>query len=167
MPAPRPCDVIDRVDDSNVVIGVVPRAEALTSGVGFRTAHVLVRNHGGDLLLQQIGDDGTRHPGRWGASAAGYLHAGEAPDEGAARRLGEEIGLWTQLDFAGCVHMRDEDSSKFVYVYVTVADEAEIREPGHVAQLRFWGLDRIHDQLAEDADVFTETFPRVLETIEH
>lgn len=164
MPSPTLQDPIDRVDDNDHVVGTVARADALTSGAGFRVVHVLALNAAGDILLQQVGSVGTRSPGRWGSSVAGYLHAGETPLDGARRRMREEIGITTPLTFAGRTKMDDEGSSKFIYVYTTTAERAAIVDGRHIQDLRFWTSEAIRSALEESSDVFTKTFPLVLQT---
>lgn len=161
MPSPQQDDLIDRVDDADRVIGTVTRAEALATGAGFRTVHVLAIDPSGSILLQRIGSVDTRHPDRWGSSVAGYLHAGESPLAGARRRMAEEIGLTGPLEDLGVVHMRDESSSKFVHAYATVAAGAHLTERGHIAELRLWRVDEITLELKRDPDAFTPTFAKV------
>jgi isopentenyldiphosphate isomerase len=66
---------VDVVDERNEPIGVIPRAEVFSAGVNFRTVHVLVFDHEGELLLQRLSPERERHPGLWGSSVAGYLRA--------------------------------------------------------------------------------------------
>lgn len=164
MPSPTSNDSIDRVDANDHVVGTVPRGDALTAGAGFRVVHVLVLNHAGDVLLQQVGSVGTRSPGRWGSSVAGYLHAGETPLDGARRRMREEIGLTSALTFVGRSKMDDENSTKFIYVYTTTAEQAHIVDERHIQDLRFWPLAAIRSTIEENRDVFTKTLPFVLHT---
>lgn len=163
MSAPGKHDLIDRVDEHNKVVGTVPRGLAITENIGFRVAHVLVVDEAGEVLLQQIGSEGTRSPGRWGSSVAGYLYAGEDPLKGAQRRMREEIGLETELEPCGRTKMSDEGSTKFIYVYLSRADSARVVDPGHVAALCYWPMAEVDRALKEEPDVFTQTFPHVLE----
>jgi isopentenyl-diphosphate Delta-isomerase len=164
MPAPSQNDLIDRVDEHDNVVGKVRRGDALRGHTGFRVVHVLVVGLDHRVLLQQVGQDGTRSPGKWGASIAGYLHAGETPLDGAARRLREELSVTANLDFCGRTRMRDAGSTKFIYVYVArTAAVPKIVDPGHVAALRYWNADDLDRAVQEEPDAFTPTFPLVLD----
>lgn len=163
MPAPSKSDPIDWVDGRDRVVGTIPRGEALNQRAGFRVVHVLVLNTQGELLLQRIADNRTRSPGRWGSSVAGYLHAGEEPLQAARRRLREEIGLQTPLRACGRTKMLDDGSDKFIHVFLTHAETAQIMDPLHIQELQFWARAQIEDCLRKDPDVFSPTFPFVLQ----
>ena len=137
MPRPGPASLIDRVDDLNHPIGTIPRATAFDEHANFRTVHVLVFDRRGSLLLQQLSASQERNPLQWGSSVAGYLHAGEACDEAARRRLAEELGLQAPLSRVGVTMMRDDGVKKFVGVYTTNSDSPRIAEPEHIEELRF------------------------------
>ena len=164
MPAPTPNDLIDRVDDQDNVVGTVRRGDALTQGVGFRVVHGLVQDDRGRLLVQQVGRAGTRSPGRWGSSVAGYLHAGESPSAGAARRLREELDIDAPVRFCGRTQMRDVESRKFIYVYLARTDRPpHIVDPGHVSAVRYATVQDLSRELEETPDAFTPTFRVVFE----
>jgi 8-oxo-dGTP pyrophosphatase MutT (NUDIX family) len=59
---------------------------------------------------------------------AAYLYAGETYGDAAQRRLYEELGLELPLAYATKIGMHDEDSLKFVELYLAQSDAAEIRE---------------------------------------
>lgn len=162
MPAPEQNDLIDRVNDEDEVIGTVTRGAVFAEHAGFRVAHVLVLNHQGQVLLQRTAPTRLRSPDRWGSSVAAYLHAGESPLDGARRRLQEELGLATPVQFCGRPLMHDETASKFIYVYITHAETASIQDPTHIQELKFWDPGLLDLLMKEDRDAFTETLPYVL-----
>jgi isopentenyldiphosphate isomerase len=166
MPAPGPSSLVDVVDERDEPIAVVPRSEVFTRRANFRTVHVLAFNHRGELLLQQLSGHRERHPGLWGSSVAGYVHAGETYEEAARRRLLEELGLRTDLQPVGVMAMADDGVTKFVGVFVTVADDPRNALPDHIAALEFRSLDDVRDQMAERPSDFTDTFREVLAFVE-
>lgn len=162
MPATQPTSLIDVVDASGRPVGVAPRAEALRSGLGVRTIHVLVFDCAGSLLMQQLGRQRDRHPLLWGSSVAGFPQPGEPALVAAQRRLHEEVALDTAVESVGTTVMQDGASRKFVTVFQTVADrQPEIAEPAHIERIEFWTIDQIRQQLVEDRKRFTETFRHV------
>lgn len=166
MPAPTRKDLIDRVDDHDVIVGTVPRGKALERHAGFRVVHVIALDSADRILLQRVGSVGTRSPGRWGSSVAGYLHAGEDPLSGATRRAREEIGLSTPISFCGRTRMNDEGSSKFIYVYLaSVVALPRIKATGHISSLEFRDWSVVERQLQMDPHAFTETFPYVFDVV--
>lgn len=145
MPAPGKLDPIDAVDDANDPVGVVPRGQALEQGANFRTVHILLFAPDGRLLLQRLAAERQRHPGLWGSSVAGYLHAGESYEDAARRRTREELGADPALTDLGIVRMRDRHSTKFVRVFRAPYEGASIGLPDHIATLALFAPDEIDD----------------------
>jgi isopentenyldiphosphate isomerase len=157
MPAPAKTSLIDWVDEEDRPVGRLPRGEVLRLGANFRTVHVFVF-HNDELLLQQLAPTRERHPERWGSSVAAYLHAGEDYEHAAHRRLAEELGLEGSLTRVGKTRMEDERSLKFVELYTLVDGPAEILEPDHIADLRYWDRDALERAIIESPECFTPTF---------
>lgn len=160
MSAPTKTAPIDCVDDHDHPVGTIPRGEVLRVGANFRTVHVFVF-HDGLLLLQQLSPKRERHPERWGSSVAAYLHAGESYEQAAERRLDEELGIHGDLHRVGKTRMHDERSLKFVELYTLANGPAEIREPGHIEELRYWAQDELEAAINESPNSFTPTFLHV------
>jgi isopentenyl-diphosphate delta-isomerase len=154
--------LIDRVDEANHPVGLVPRADVFRVGANFRTVHVLVFNDSGDLLLQRLAATRERHPCKWGSSVAGYLHAGETYRQAAERRLAEELGLGTPLREVGVTPMSDDRVTKFVGVFTTIADHPRIAEPEHIDTIAFRPLGEVERDISQRPDEYTETLRHVL-----
>jgi isopentenyl-diphosphate Delta-isomerase len=163
MPAPTLETLIDCVDDEDRPVGLVTRGEVLRLGAGFRTVHVFVLDSDGRLLVQRLAATRERHAGRFGSSVAAYLYAGEDYQTAAERRLGEELGLRTPLRARGKLRMLDEGSMKFVALYTARSDEAQIREPDHIAELVWRSLPDLDRDVREDPAAFTPTFLELYE----
>lgn len=163
MAAPGSASPIDVVDEHNNVYRTIERGNALRSGANFRTVHVLVFNPSGELLAQRLADTRERHPGLWGSSVAGFLHAGEDYDHAAQRRLSEELGITAPVRYLGVVRMSDEQSIKFVGVYATVADDYTNGLPAHIADLEWRNVNELREDLMRNPDRYTETFRLVFD----
>lgn len=157
MPAPSPGSLIDQVDRDDRPVGVVPRGEALTVGANFRTVHVFVV-HDDQLLLQKLAPTRERHPDHWGSSVAAYLFAGETYEAAARRRMAEELGLVGDLVRIGKTYMEDERSLKFIELYAFEDGPATIRDPGHIAELRYWNEEALDLAIDDSSAIFTPTF---------
>jgi isopentenyl-diphosphate Delta-isomerase len=161
MPAPSPTSLIDRVDDTDEPIGVVPRRDVFREHAGFRVAHVFVFSQAGDLLIQRVSHERERSPLLLGSSVAAYLFAGESYAEAARRRLREELGLTTPLQKLGSTTMDDGGARKFIDLFRTTSDEASIADEHHIESLLYLSVPEIQEMLRSEPEQFTETFPHV------
>jgi isopentenyl-diphosphate delta-isomerase len=162
MPAPSLASLIDVVDEQNQPIGVVRRRDVFRLRANFRTVHVLVVNSHDELLLQRLTWTRDGEPGRWGTSAAGYLHAGEAYLAAARRRVTEELGLSAPLAEVGVTCLHDEGAAQFLGVYSGVAPHPCRPAPSRLVEVAFLSLDAVEHDLAAHPDDYTETFRHVL-----
>jgi isopentenyldiphosphate isomerase len=155
--------IIDRVDRDDEPIGTIQRDEVFVKQAGFRVAHDLVFNSGGELLVQQLARTRTRHPGYWGSSVAAYLFAGESYQAAAERRLAQELGVrGVPLRYIGKTSMVDEGSEKFIGVFAATYDGPFHFDKNHIEKIEFLSLGVIHELHASAARIFTPTFLTVL-----
>jgi isopentenyldiphosphate isomerase len=155
--------VIDSVDRDDEPIGLIRRNEVFSKRVNFRVAHDLIFNSCGELLVQQLANTRTRHPGYWGSSVAAYLFAGESYEAAAERRLAEELGVYgVPLRYIGKTSMVDEGSEKFIGVFVATSDGPFHFDRSHIEKIEFLPTGVIHELQASGARRFTPTFLNVL-----
>jgi isopentenyl-diphosphate delta-isomerase len=160
MPAPSSSSLVDVVDAADRPVSRLERRLVLEQGAKFRVIHIFIFNSQGELLLQQLGRNRDRNPLKWGSSVAGYLHSGEAYADAAVRRQHEELGLSAPLTKHGSISMPDQESTKFITLYVAKVSGSlpRIEEPGHIEALRFWSIQTLEAALTREPESFTETF---------
>lgn len=156
-----PSMLIDRVDDSDRVIGSIQRSDVFEQRANFRVVHVIVRNLAGDILLQKIGP-GLRHAGEWGSSVAGYLKSGESYRQAAVRKLSEELGVHAMnVTSHGRTRMHDSGCEKFIGVYsLQHAGAFTLRSPPS-SDIEFLPEADLRDALRSRQRSFTATFVHV------
>jgi isopentenyl-diphosphate Delta-isomerase len=81
------------VDSHDVPQGVAPKAEVHRRGLKHRAISVLVRNHGGDMLLHRRNAEKYHSGGLWTNACCSHPRPGEAAEDAARRRLAEEMGI--------------------------------------------------------------------------
>jgi isopentenyldiphosphate isomerase len=160
--------LIDRVDQTDTVIGRIERGRVFDLKANFRVVHVFVLDRQGRLLLQRIPPGGKRHPGHWGSSVASYVFAGEGYEEAARRRLGQELGVTdAELQFFGKVPMDDAGCTKFIALFTARHDGPFRPDPGHIAALEFVPLLDIPGMHRRGERRFTPTFLLLLNFFTH
>jgi 8-oxo-dGTP pyrophosphatase MutT (NUDIX family) len=91
---PDPGDeLVEVVDESNVVLEVVPRRIMRERRLLHRCTYVFVLNERGELYVHRRTDTKDVYPGYLDVCAGGVNAAGESYDECAARELEEELGV--------------------------------------------------------------------------
>jgi 8-oxo-dGTP pyrophosphatase MutT (NUDIX family) len=160
--APSLTSLIDVVDEQNQPIGVVRRKDVFRLRANFRTVHVLIFNGRGEVLLRRLTWTRDREPGRWGSSAAGYLHAGENYPEAARRRAAEELSLSAPLAEVGVTCLHDEGAAQFLGVFTATADCPSSAAPERLAEATFRPLALVEQDMAAHPDDYTETLRHVL-----
>ena len=122
-----------------------------------RTAHVLVFNARGALLLQKRSEDKDIQPGKWDTSVGGHLSVGETYEEAARREMAEELGIRdAPLTYLYDYTMRNEIESEHVRTYRCTYDGPITPDPKEISEARFWTLREIERGLGSGR--FTPNF---------
>ncbi|WP_329374982.1 NUDIX hydrolase [Streptomyces sp. NBC_01483] len=86
-------ELVERVDEQDVVLAVVERADAMRHGWLHRVATIVCRDTAGQILVHRRPDDVSRFPGQFNWLLGGAAEVGESYEEAAARELSEELGV--------------------------------------------------------------------------
>jgi len=125
------------VDTHDSPVGQMEKMEAHLKGELHRALSILVFNTTGEILLQQRAFSKYHTPGLWSNTACSHPRPGEVSVEAATRRLGEEMGLTTEL------------KESFAFIYKAHFDNGLIEhEFDHVFFGKFDGVPVINPQEA-------------------
>lgn len=105
-----------------------------------RTAHVVVFDRRGLLLLQKRALGKDIQPGKWDTAVGGHLHPGEDWETAARRELAEELGLAgpQHLTFLFHGRIRNAVESEDVAVFALRHDGPFHPPPAEIDEVRFW-----------------------------
>ena len=131
-------ETFDVVDRSDTVIGQASREEVHRDGLLHRSAHLLVFDGCGRVLLQKRSRGKDRFPGRWDSSVSGHVDSGEGYDQCIVREAMEEIGIRLEAtpERLFKIDACEETDQEFTWVYRTYSggpftpDEEEVSEIG-------------------------------------
>jgi len=117
-------ETFDVVDRSDTVIGQASREEVHRDGLLHRSAHLLVFDGSGRVLLQKRSMAKDRFPGRWDSSVSGHVDSGEGYDQCIVREAMEEIGIRLKAtpERLFKIDACDETDQEFTWVYRTVSE---------------------------------------------
>jgi isopentenyl-diphosphate delta-isomerase type 1 len=88
-----PDEIFDIVDESDKVIGAMPRSEIHRRQLKHRAIHIFWLRADGKLALQRRSYAKDNSPGLLSSSCAGHVDSGETYLGAAVRELKEELGL--------------------------------------------------------------------------
>ena len=86
-------EMVDVVDDDDVVVRTVTRAEMRRDRLQHRAVAVAVFASDGRLLVHRRSDAKDVWPGQWDIAAGGVVSTGEDYLDAARRELAEELGI--------------------------------------------------------------------------
>lgn len=120
-----------------------------------RTAHVVLFNMKGQLLLQKRTMSKDVQPGKWDTAVGGHVDPGETYEDAARREMSEELGIPSDLpiNFLFKSKIRNEVESENVGVYTIVYDGPFQPDPGEIDEIRFWDKTQLLSSLG--SGVFT------------
>lgn len=153
--------LIDVVDNENIPFGSIRRRQVLPQKQNFRTVHVFLFLND-KLLLQRLSPEHPRSPSKIGSSVAGYLFAGESYKEAASRRTYEELKIKPKLTFSHKLEMNDENSKKFIEVFVGKVDFIPEPQVADVSEIIAIELPKVFNQVDTNPNMFTKTFLKVI-----
>jgi isopentenyldiphosphate isomerase len=115
-------ELLDRLDESGKVIGVVSRAVVRQLSLPHRCAYVLVFNSRGELFIHQRAATKDVFPSHWDVCVGGLPAAGEPFRDAARREAREEIGVELELEELFPVFHRVGDFAVHGMVFRAVHD---------------------------------------------
>lgn len=144
------------VDAQDRIIGTLNKGDAHDGdGVLHRAFSIFLFDGQGRLLIQQRVADKRLWPLYWANSCCSHPRAGEEPEEAAQRRLEDELGMRTPLEylykFQYQARFEDKGSeNELCRVFIGRVDEADLKpNPLEIAALRFVSPEEL-DALMED-----------------
>ncbi len=149
----------DIVQPDGQVIGKAPRSLVHGNPQYLHpVVHLHIFNRKGELLLQKRSPQKDLYGGYWDTAVGGHVHSGESIEAALAREAEEELGI-TVLNRARpifrSVH-QNKYESELVYGFILQDDGPFYPDAQEVAQIRFWRLEEIENQLGKG--VFTPNF---------
>jgi len=133
-------EVFPVVDESDVAVGTERRKVVHERGLRHRSAHVLVFNTAGELLVQLRAASKDTYPLHWDVSVGGHVCPGETYEQAARRELQEELGLAGEIRFLRKIPASQRTGWEFVAVYVMTTNQTPRPNAHEIVECRFMAL---------------------------
>ena len=146
-------EIFELVDDNNNVIGTAPRSQCHGNPeLCHRTAHVIVLNKSGDILLQKRAKNKDIQPGKWDTAVGGHLMIGETFKHAAVREMNEELGIPSvqQISFLFNMKIRNEIESENVAVFSTVYPGPFTIQKSEIDEVKFWPVCELINSMTKE-----------------
>jgi isopentenyldiphosphate isomerase len=131
-------ELVDVVDDDDLVVATVTRAQMRAQRLQHRAVSIAVLSSGGQLLVHRRADTKDVWPGMWDIAAGGVVAAGETYDNAARRELAEELGIRVDaLEPLGEGRFRDESVALIGRGYRCTHDGPFTFTDGEIAEVRW------------------------------
>ena len=162
--------LVDMLDNE---IGTMPKMEAHLRGHLHRAFSIFIFNSNGELLLQQRALDKYHSGGKWTNTCCSHPRSGEQTIDAANRRLNEEMGMKSELQY-GFNFIYNAPLSdnlfehEFDHVYFGVSDHAPKINKIEVADFKYIGMQILTADIKNNPHHYTEClkicFNRVLDS---
>ena len=133
-----------------------------------RSAHLLVFDEQGRVLLQKRSIEKDTFPERWDSSVSGHVDSGEHYDECIVREAKEEIGLDLEEvpEKLFKVEACQQTAQEFTWVYRTISRGPFTVNVKEISEIRWNASEEVSRLLDSEPEKFSPAFALVWRTLE-
>jgi len=151
------------VNENDEVIGSMEKIEAHQKALLHRAFSIFIFNEKGEMLLQQRASNKYHSPNLWTNACCSHPMPGEITIDAAHRRLMEEMGFDSHLDFAFSFTYKAEFDNglvehEFDHVFIGKFNGAIDTNPNEVKDFCFMSVQAIADSLQNHQHKYTAWF---------
>jgi isopentenyl-diphosphate delta-isomerase len=155
------------VDEADREIGEMEKLEAHQRGLRHRAFSIFIFNRMGEMLLQQRAFTKYHSPGLWSNACCGHPRPGENLEQATTRRLQEELGFETDLEYVFHFSYRTEFENGLVeneidHVYFGIYNGAILFNTTEANAVEFAPMDEIEKRMEKNPGEFTVWFREAL-----
>ncbi len=155
------------ITEQDEPIGLMEKQEAHVAGVLHRAFSVFIFNDKGELLIQQRAFEKYHTPGKWTNTCCSHPREGETYEEGASRRLQEEMGFTCpieyQFDFIYKAYVgQGLTEHELDHVFKGVYNEEPVINPEEVAAYKWIDFDELQQDVQNNPEEYTPWFRIIL-----
>jgi len=152
------------VDDEDNIIGYKSKAECHNgAGILHRAFSIFIFNDKNELLMQKRAQEKRLWPMIWSNSCCSHPREGESYKFATVRRLKEELGLETKIDylykFKYHASWKDEGSEfELCSVYIGKSNDAPLVNKTEIDEWKFISRDELNIELEKNAGSYSPWF---------
>ena len=159
------------VNESDEFLGLMPKLEVHKKGVLHRAFSIFIFNDKGEMMLQQRAQVKYHSPGLWTNACCSHQRYKESTIDAAHRRLMEEMGFDTSLEYKGSFIYKAHFPNgliehEFDHVLIGRYNHIPILNPDEASNWRWISLDQLREDLENIPEDFTPWFRIIFEKFE-
>ena len=159
------------INEHDEAIGTGEKLSVHQQGLLHRAFSILIFNQENELLIHQRTAHKYHSGSLWTNTCCGHPNANEEINAAAHRRLGEEMGFDTPLDFLFKFQYRAELENDLIeneidHVFVGQFDDAFLVNPEEVADYQWITIEDLLQDVGENDSKYTFWFKEILKTNE-
>jgi len=140
------------VDENDNELGVMDKLSAHQTGSLHRAFSIFIFNSKGELLLQQRADEKYHSAGLWSNTCCSHPVKGEDLPVTLSRRLQEEMGIDSRLEFIFSFIYKTElehglTEHEFDHVYIGFTDDQPKPNPAEVKAWKYMDLNTLQTDI--------------------
>lgn len=156
-------DQVVLVTENDEAIGLMPKLEAHEKGVLHRAFSVFIFNTKNEMLLQRRAFGKYHSEGLWSNTCCSHPLPGEPVLDGAVRRLREEMGIETALEFLYTFQYRADlenglTENELDHVFYGVTDAIPAIDPAEASEYKYLTVTDIQADIQQNPHAYTEWF---------
>jgi isopentenyl-diphosphate delta-isomerase len=158
------------VDELDHAIGRMEKMEAHEKGALHRAFSVFIFSEKGEMLLQQRAAHKYHSGSLYTNACCSHPRPGEPTPDAAARRLKEEMGLVTPLEFKTKFRYKSKFANNLTehevdHVFVGTTNQDPVIDPKEVMSYKWMAVDEIKNEIKVEPEKFTTWFRIAMENI--
>ncbi len=163
---------IPLVNDRDEIIGFGEKLKVHQDGTLHRAFSILIFNKNGEILIHQRAFGKYHSPGLWTNTCCGHPNYGESMMNAVNRRLKEEMGIETELNFSfKFQYTANFDNglteNEIDHVYTGYCESQFKVNPEEVAEWEWQSLPDIESEMEQNPNKFTVWFREIIQKHKH
>ena len=151
------------VDENDKQMGTMGKMEVHRKGLLHRAFSVFIINEKNELLLQQRALSKYHSPSLWTNTCCSHQHEGETSTQAAKRRLNQEMGIKTSLEFLFSFIYKAEFENGLIeheydHVFIGRSNQNPKVDKSEVESWKWVSLDLILKDIEINQDKYTVWF---------
>ncbi len=159
------------VDEAGNQIGVEEKITAHQLGLLHKAFSVFIFDSNNNILLQKRALTKYHFAGLWSNACCSHQRPGESTMEAGHRRLKEELGFDTSLDFVSSFIYKTKDpvsgltEHEFDHVLKGIYDGPVDFDSSEVSEIKWISIQELNEMISESPEVFTFWFAKAYDEL--